>query len=111
MIAETAERRDKIVALCRRYGVRRQELFGSAAAGTFDPPTSDVDFLVEYPDDYDYGLWHEQFFALKDELRFVLGCSVDLIKTNARNTGDFWASVNASYETIYDGQTVAHVTN
>jgi predicted nucleotidyltransferase len=39
----------EIAALCRRYGVRRLEVFGSAARGIdFDPATSDADFLVEF---------------------------------------------------------------
>lgn len=111
MIAEIAERHDEIVALCRRYGVRRLEVFGSATTGAFDPLTSDIDFLVEYPDGYDYGLWHERFFALKDDLRFVLGRPIDLVKTNATNNDAFWTSVNASRETIYDGPTVADVAD
>ncbi len=109
MIAEVAERQEDIVALCRRYGVRRLEVFGSATTGAFDPLRSDVDFLVEYPDDYDYGLWHERFFALKDDLYFLLGRPVDLVKTNATNNHAFWDSVNASRDTIYDGQAVANV--
>lgn len=35
-------------ALCRRYHVRRLDLFGSAATGRFDPARSDLDFLVEF---------------------------------------------------------------
>ena len=31
-------------ALCRRFGVRRLDLFGSAATGRFDPALSDLDF-------------------------------------------------------------------
>ena len=35
-------------ALCRRFGVRRLDLFGSAATGRFDPTRSDLDFLVVF---------------------------------------------------------------
>ena len=35
-------------ALCCRFGVRRLDLFGSAATGRFDPTRSDLDFLVEF---------------------------------------------------------------
>ena len=38
---------DAIGELCRRYGVRRLVLFGSAVTDRFDPSRSDVDFLVE----------------------------------------------------------------
>jgi uncharacterized protein with HEPN domain len=37
-----------IAELCRRFGVRRLDLFGSAATGRFDPGSSDLDFLVEF---------------------------------------------------------------
>lgn len=37
-----------IAELCRRFGVRRLDLFGSAAMGRFDPQRSDLDFLVEF---------------------------------------------------------------
>jgi len=38
--------------LCRRYGVRKLELFGSATDGAFDPRTSDLDFLVDFDPGY-----------------------------------------------------------
>ena len=46
-----------IIALCREYGVARLELFGSGATDAFDPARSDVDFIVAYPPDYDFGPW------------------------------------------------------
>jgi predicted nucleotidyltransferase len=43
------QRRPEIAALCRRYAVRRLEVFGSAALGTdFDLAASDADFLVDF---------------------------------------------------------------
>ena len=48
MIDEIALRRDELRAVCRRFHVRRLDLFGSAARGDFDPERSDVDFLVEF---------------------------------------------------------------
>ena len=33
---------------CRRFGVRRLDLFGSAATGGFDPARGDLDFLVVF---------------------------------------------------------------
>lgn len=41
----------EIPDLCRRYGVARLELFGSAAGDAFDPQRSDLDFLVEFDAD------------------------------------------------------------
>jgi uncharacterized protein len=43
----SAEQRGRIASICRRYGVRRLRLFGSAAVGGMRPD-SDVDLLVEF---------------------------------------------------------------
>jgi predicted nucleotidyltransferase len=48
MIREIADRRDDIQRLCRRYGVERLDVFGSAAGGGFRAEESDLDFLVEF---------------------------------------------------------------
>ena len=41
----------EVSALCRRYGVRKLELFGSATTGAFDRQTSDLDFLIDFDPD------------------------------------------------------------
>ena len=41
-------KRPQLEALCRKYRVTRLEVFGSAAAGRFDPNRSDLDFVVSF---------------------------------------------------------------
>lgn len=77
------QHRKAITALCREYGVARLELFGSAAAEDFDPDRSDMDFLVEYPTDYDFGPWLSRFQELEASLAILLGSDVDLVMTSA----------------------------
>ncbi len=49
MHAAISDKKDELAELCRRYGVARLEVFGSAARGTdFDPQSSDADLLVEF---------------------------------------------------------------
>jgi predicted nucleotidyltransferase len=49
MHAEILRHRDTLAALCRRHGVARLDVFGSAARGVdFDLARSDVDLLVEF---------------------------------------------------------------
>ena len=49
MHAAISDKKDELAELCRRYGVARLEVFGSAARGTdFDPQSSDADFLVAF---------------------------------------------------------------
>ena len=49
MHADILRHRETLAALCRRHGVARLDVFGSAARGAdFDPARSDVDLLVEF---------------------------------------------------------------
>jgi predicted nucleotidyltransferase len=48
MVPAILEHRKEIADLCRRYGVIRLEVFGSAARGTdFDTDRSDIDFMID----------------------------------------------------------------
>src|SRR5215211_4433890 len=55
-----AEHLEAIRALCREFGVARLEVFGSVCTPDFDSERSDIDFIVEYPPDYDFGPWLTQ---------------------------------------------------
>jgi predicted nucleotidyltransferase len=92
---------DAIRALCREYGVARLEIFGSAATGEFDETHSDVDFIVDYPPDYDFGLWLGRYFELKDRLESLLGRPVDLVMAGAMRKPRFIQSANASRRLLY----------
>jgi predicted nucleotidyltransferase len=78
MVAEIIEQKKiEIAALCRKYGVRSLWVFGSAATGSFNPDTSDVDFLVDLGDySSDYA---SRFFTLRRELESLAGRPVDLV--------------------------------
>ncbi len=92
---------DAIRALCREYDVARLELFGSAATGAFDPARSDVDFIIEYPPNYEFGLWLTRYFDLKDQLEALLGRSVDLVMVGAMRKRHFVESANESRRLLY----------
>lgn len=67
-----------IADLCRRFHVRRLDLFGSAARGVdFDPDRSDVDLLVEYEPGHAPGL--TEYFDLRDALEQLYARKVDLV--------------------------------
>ena len=83
MQAVIDERRDALAAICRRYGVSRLEVFGSAARGLdFDPKSSDFDFLVEFEQRSDLPPL-EQFFGFAEALEQLLGRPVDLVERKA----------------------------
>lgn len=47
MIPLITDNLEAIRALCRAHGVRRLDLYGSAATDGFDPDLSDVNFVVD----------------------------------------------------------------
>jgi len=68
--------------LCLRHGVRRLELFGSAARGDFDPDSSDLDFLVEFDPRGWQGL-SNRYFGLLHGLEDLFARHVDLVERDA----------------------------
>lgn len=48
MTSVIEQHREQLTALCRKYRVKRLEVFGSAARERFDPSRSDIDLLVEF---------------------------------------------------------------
>ena len=93
MIPLIEQHRQAIVALCVKYGVKRLELFGSAARGDdFDASKSDVDFLVDL--DSSREAPGDDFFDLKDDLETMLGRKVDLVDMEATKNPWFWVVAN-----------------
>lgn len=92
---------DAIRALCREFGVTRLEVFGSIMTTHFDPDRSDIDFIVEYPPDYEFGLWLTRYFDLKERLEALLGRPVDLIMAGAMRNPYFIRSANESRRLLY----------
>jgi predicted nucleotidyltransferase len=74
---------DEVRALCEKYRVKRLAIFGSAVKGTFDPATSDLDFVVEFEDDV-FGLdgWNA-YFGLKFALEDLFARHIDLVEWSA----------------------------
>lgn len=97
-----AEHADEIAELCRRYQVRKLDLFGSAATDQFDPETSDVDFLVTYQPDADLGPWASRFLEFENALAQLLGRSVDLVFDQEFRNPYFRKAVEQSRTPFYE---------
>jgi predicted nucleotidyltransferase len=91
------ERQAQLEALCRRFGVRRLELFGSATTDDFDEE-SDFDFLVEL--DHLGNRW-EQYFGLLEALEALLGRAVDLVEDGAITNPYTRASVDRTKTLVF----------
>lgn len=78
MLREIEQRRSEIEALCRRFGVRRLDLFGSAASGRDRLQVGDLDFLVDLGDlpPKEYA---EAYFGLREALERLFSQPVDLV--------------------------------
>jgi hypothetical protein len=95
------QHRAEIAELCRRYAVRRLEVFGSAARGAdFDPARSDADFLVEFEPESGLPAL-EQYFGLAEDLEKLLGRPVDLVESRAVKNPYLLAGINKARELVY----------
>jgi hypothetical protein len=90
-----------LVDLCRRFGVRRLELFGSAATDAFDPSRSDLDFLVEFLPQQELGPWLRHYFAFQTELTRLFGRSVDLVMAEAVKDPHFRRELERTRTLLY----------
>jgi predicted nucleotidyltransferase len=103
MQADIAAKRDALAALCRRYGVARLEVFGSAARATgFDPDRSDADFLVTFEPAVRNDL--ATIIDLNDELERLLQRKVDLLEREAVETSRNFirrSAILKEAETVY----------
>ncbi len=100
MESSIAQHRDKIAELCRRYRVRRLELFGSAINDRFDPQRSDVDFLVEFEPLAD-GEHADAYFGLLESLKSLLARPVDLVMTRAIRNPYFLEAIEPTRTLLY----------
>lgn len=97
------------MAICRRFGVARLEVFGSVCTPAFDPASSDVDFLVAYPPDDDSGPWLSRLQDFKAALGIVVGRNVDVVTVAALNNRWFRREAHKTRLVIYDASKVSEV--
>jgi predicted nucleotidyltransferase len=94
--------RDEIEALCRRFHVERLELFGSATGADFDPERSDVDVLVRFSADYDFGPWMSRLQEFEEELAALFQRPVDVVLESALRNPWFRREAEKTRTLIYD---------
>lgn len=98
MTIELLRSRPEIAALCRRFRVRRLDLFGSAATGQARED-SDLDFLVEFEPMIEG--YADAYFGLLEALQGLFGKPVDLVVISAIRNPYFRRSIEDSRELLY----------
>jgi uncharacterized protein len=101
MIELIQRHQHEIADICRRQGIQRLDVFGSAATGQFDAQSSDVDFIAEFDGSSPVGGLLDRYLELATRLEALLGIAVDIITPGSMRNPYFRESVNASRETVY----------
>ena len=101
MIPEINQQQANLASLCRRFRVRRLQLFGSAASGRFVPATSDLDFIAEFADTQaaDYA---DRFIDFAESLEKLFNRRVDLLTKRSIRNRYFRAEVERTARVIYE---------
>ena len=95
-----SSRVDQVATACRPFGVRRLEVFGSAARDDFDEARSDLDFLVEFDANDSPGVL-KAYFGLKEALESLFQRPVDLVSNGAVNNPFVAASMDRDRQLVY----------
>ena len=96
MVAVIESRRTELDHICRHWGVRRLEVFGSAAREDFTP-ASDLDFLVEFSGSPSL----TNYLGLREELKFLFGREVDLVMPGAVRNPYIRAAIERDRQLLY----------
>lgn len=91
--------RDKIIAFCRQHQIKSLSVFGSVTREDFQPD-SDVDFLVEFEDNANIGLF--EMAEMRNTLSALLDQrSVDLVTPSVLNNPYRRRTILKDLERVY----------
>ncbi len=100
MLAIIEDNKYSLLELCRRFAVKRLEIFGSAASGRFDPSKSDIDFLVEF-ETAPPGEHAARYFGLLAALQDLFSINIDLVEIKAIKNPYFRKVIESSRVVVY----------
>jgi uncharacterized protein len=101
MIAVVEHKKDALANLCRQFGVERLELFGSAATDSFQPATSDLDFIVRFSFP-SAGSYLDRYLDFAEALEQLFQRPVDLLTERAIRNPYFRRSIEATRQPVYE---------
>lgn len=92
--------RQEIIDLCRKYRVRRLDVFGSATRRDFDPASSDVDLLVQF-EDMPHADRADAYLGFLTAAEALLQRHVDLVEAGAVRNPYLRRGIEESRELVY----------
>ncbi len=100
MIDLLASKREDLIQLCVKHGVRHLSVFGSAARGDFHPATSDIDLYVEFADTHSPG-YSDRYLDFALSVERLLGRPVDLVTPRSLTNPYFKRALEADQVELY----------
>ena len=100
MTALVQERASEVREICKKRGVLRLALFGSAARGSFDPASSDLDFLVEFQP-VSPAQHADHYFGLQEDLERLFGVPVELVEPGPIRNPYFRQAIEETQVQVY----------
>lgn len=101
MIALIEQQKASIAEVCRKFGVGRLEVFGSAARGDYDGQKSDLDFIANFLPPLHPGV-ASRFLGLAEALEEIFARPVDLLTDSMLRNPVLREEVNRDRTPIYD---------
>ena len=100
MNAIVQQKARELAEICRKRAVHRLALFGSAARGSFDPSSSDLDFLVEF-EPASPAQHADHYFGLQEDLERLFGRPVELVEPGPIRNPYFRQAVEETQVLVY----------
>jgi len=99
MVSIIEDNQSQLQSLCRKFHVRRLDVFGSAATGQ-TTETSDLDFLVEFDELVNPNRF-DNFFAFKEALKELFNKPIDLVEPGGLRNPYFIRRVEQTRRQVY----------
>ena len=93
-------KRIEVEQACRRFGVARLDIFGSAVTENFDSVTSDLDFVVSFTEPARAKAF-DNYFALQEALEAIFSHPVDLVTAASVRNPYLLREIEAQRQLVY----------
>ncbi len=101
MVSALNDNKDRIEEICRRFGVKRLFVFGSATRKSLLKEIGDLDFVVEFGD-VQPGKYADSYFGLMEGLERLFDIDVDLIEAETIDNPYLKKAIEESKVPLYD---------